>query len=168
MRGYVPLGKFAGAGTPFEWPQAIGHDRQPFASFPCGTGQLTAGPDGLALAIFGWVDPSTFEVSNAQMPEGLLGFVLPVIGAWRWDRAYRCKGLTILRPGLPCVLAIAGDFIARFPLGAQAGAQVWTDPATGLPYTADGGGFIATPWTAMQSGGPGARCRISSFARPVN
>jgi hypothetical protein len=188
--------RLAGAGTPFEWYQANGYGRQPFANVVSGPWQLTAGPNGVQLGIFGWADPNTGEVSNQYIPGGALGFVLPVRQMWNWQRAYpQCTppyppGI-ILRPGMQCVLAAIGDFLTRFPLGGEAGNQVWTDPNTGQPYAASAGenlstdsgliivtqggnpistqsgGFVATPWTLMQNGGCNSKLRISSFVKPV-
>lgn len=166
----------SGAGTPFDWHQAIGFDRQPYAQIPSGAWQLTAGPNGVQLGIFGWADPHSGQVSNVEIAGGALGFVLPVIGMYNWQRVFlQANALGcgppafILRQGMQCILAAAGDFLTRFALGAQAGQRVYVDPATGLPYGGNSGGLVATPWTVMQEG---CRCnavlRISSFAAPLS
>jgi hypothetical protein len=169
---YTP-GRLEGAGTPFNWPAAIGYGRAPFANFVSGKGGCTAGPSGVALGIFGWVDPGSGEVSNVQSAGTFLGFVLPVFNLWNWQRVYSvCSPpsppLLVLRPGIECVVAVAGDFLTRFPQGGEAGSQVWADPATGLPYSSNIGGLVATPWTLMQTGDCNAQLRISSFVRPLN
>ena len=164
----------SGAGTPFDWPTAIGYSRQPFANVVAGPGALVAGPDGCFLGRFGWTDPNSGQVSNAFVAGGLLGFVLPVVQWWNYQRVRPTRdasGYPVLelRAGLPCVLAATGDFYARFPFPAQAGQRVFVDPATGLPYGADGGGYVATKWTVMESScGCNGRLRISSFAVPFN
>lgn len=174
MRGFATHGRLEGAGTPFEWPAAVGYSRQPFTNLVSGAWALTAGPNGCALGIFGWADPNSGEVSNAQITGGALGFVLPVRGMWNWQGVYTQCGapgtppLLMRRPGLGLVLASQGDFLTRFPLGAQVGQQVFTDPATGLPYSGNPGGFVPTPWTVMQSGSCNERCSISSFTPPFN
>lgn len=174
MRGATYPGLLSGAGTPFDWPTALGYSRQPFTNLLAGRGGLTAGPNGVALGIFGWADPNTGQVSNVQGSGQQLGFVLPIFEMWNWQGVYRQCGapgtppLLIRRPGLEVVLASQGDFLTRFPLGAQAGQQVFTDPATGLPYSGNPGGYVPTGWTVMQSGGCNERCRISSFTRPFN
>lgn len=174
MRGMNP-GRLAGAGSPFNWPASIGYARQPYASFPAGPWRCIAGPEGVALGIFGWVDPNTHEVSNVQTEGAHLVFVLPVVGMWNWNRCYPNRVAPcgppqiILRAGLEVVPAVQGDFLTRFPLGAQAGARVWTDPATGLAYDANlTGGYIATPWTVITNCGCNGLARISSFTAPVN
>ena len=172
MRSEVTPGKLEGAGTPFNWPTAIGYGRQPFANVPASAGTMTAGPNGVQLGLFGWADPVLGEVSNES--PGILGFVLPVPRAWNWQKCTPTlpgspvRGL-ILRAGLACVLAASGDFVTTFPFGAQAGNQVFTDPATGVPYSGNPGGLVATPWTVMSSAcGCNARVRISSFVAPFN
>lgn len=163
-----------GAGTPFDWPEAIGYGRQPFACVPAGRGALTAGPDGAVFGIFGWADPVTGEVSNSLIDGGFLGIVLPIVQWWNWQRAYPqrgpdCSRQIVLRPGTALVLASQGDFIVRFPLPVQAGAAVYVDPATGLPYGANPGGYVRSAWVAMRSAcGCGERVRISSFATAFN
>lgn len=172
-RGGTP-GRLEGAGTPFDWPASIGFDRQPFANFVAGKGACVAGPDGLALGIFGWVDPNSGEVSNAQIEGGFLVFVLPVINAYNWQRCFTQMGPAgvpqlVLRAGLPCVVAAQGDFVTLFPQGAQAGQQVWVDPATGYAYGSDTGGLVASPWTVMENRcGCNVKLRISSFAKPLS
>ena len=186
--------RYFGAGTPFQWFLDTGYGRQPFTSFPAGKGGIAAGPDGIAIGQFGWVDPD-LQTINWQLVDGwtMLAFVLPTYNGWNWQRVYpqpspACSGITpnlsglnpppatplapftlyMLRAGMQCVPAISGDFLTRFPLGGQAGNQVWADPSSGLPYDSDLGGYVATPWTLMQSGGCGAALRISSFNAPVN
>src|SRR5579875_229436 len=193
MRAMQSSGRQYGAGSPFHWFPELGYGRPPFASLVAGAGGITAGPNGVALGLFGWVDPTTLEVSNVASAGALLGFVLPTFDRWNWQRAYPqppagCCGVTpnfsglnpappapaapfpllMLRVGMPCVVAAAGVFNARFSLGGQAGNRVWADPASGLPYDSDLGGYVATPWTLMQSGGCGAALRISSFVSPFN
>ena len=174
MRLGLTAGRLSGAGTPFNWPAAIGYERQPFASLVSGAGQLAAGPNGVQMGIFGWADAVTGEVSNVQSTGALLGFVLPVIGLYNWQRCAPTplgalvRGL-ILRAGIQCVMAVAGDFLTVFPFGGQAGKRVFTDPATGVPYSGNPGGLVATPWAVMETG---CRCnatlRISSFSAPLN
>lgn len=193
------LARLDGAGTPFDWPEAIGYGRQPFVSMPSGAWMCVAGPDGLAVGAFCWVDPDTGEASNVQAEGALLGFALPVANPYNlWERAFiraPC-GLNpfaqqIVRPGVQCVIAIAGDFIVKFPQGGAAGSKIGASPFTGLPYTGGCPSFVTdsdgeivfdsygnpviasvatipTPWTLAQGGGPGSRLRMSSFIQPFN
>lgn len=170
MRAAISTGaRLAGAGTPFNWPQSIGYTRQPNACLITGPWAITAGPDGVAIARFGWIDPDSGEVSNVLEAGAALGFVLPVPNLYNWQRAYPQAGAIILRPGMACAIAAQGVFRTRFPLGAEAGSQVWTDPATGLPYSSNvTGEYVPTAFTVMGNGGCGARLTISSFVAPFN
>jgi hypothetical protein len=174
-----------GAGSPFDWPVAIGYERAPLATLAA-----VAGPLGVAIGIFGWIAPNG-TLSNSQVATSQLAFVLPVVNAYNWQRVYQSfpadTGLNIsgyptdpyvntaafplqvVRAGYPVVGATVGVFNTRFPFGAQVGNQVWTDPATGLAYASNvTGGYIATPWTAMGNGQANAVIRISSFIPPLS
>lgn len=171
--------RFDGAGTPFNWNEANGFGRQPFVSLTVGPwAAVAAGPNGVAVGAFCWVDPDTGEASNVQVPNTLFGFCLPLANRYNlWERAYvqypdPVTGTPpfpqeVIRPGVACTVAAAGVVAAKFPLGGQAGVQVFTDPATGLPYSGNvTGGYAATPYTLTQSGGPGCRLLMSSFVTP--
>jgi hypothetical protein len=174
VRGATP-GRLEGAGTPFDWPQAIGFGRQPYASLVAGAARLTAAATtGVAAGQFGWADPVTGQVANVFTAGWALGFVLPPRQWWNWQRAYTQRGpfgppQLILRPGTEVIVAAAGDFLTLFPFGAQAGNRVYADPATGYASSGNPGTFIATPWTVMASRCEcNARVRISSFTAPLN
>lgn len=166
-------GRLNGAGTPFNWAAAIGYGREPYASIVAGKGALTAGPQGVQIGIFGWVDPVTGQVTNTQVAGALLGFVIPVLNWYNWQRVMPSKNalgrVLIIRAGVECVIANQGDFTTTFLLGAQAGQQVYVDPATGFPYGGNPGGLVPTPWTVMESGCTcNAKLRISSFVKPTS
>lgn len=164
---------YSGGGTPFDWPLFIGYGRPPYASVDAGPFALTAGPNGLAVGAFAWVNPVNGQASNAQVEGGKFGFVLPVprladpeVATTSCANGFPQR---VLRPGMACVVGAVGEFEAAFPQGAQVGMQVYVDPATGLPYTnSNGGAYIGTRWTAMQNCGARARARISSFVSPFN
>jgi hypothetical protein len=185
-----------GAGTPFDWPEAIGYGRAPFASFSAGAWECVAGPEGVAVGCFGWIDPDSGQVSNKLIAGALMGFVLPTANPYNmWERVTFRRGppfpQMVIRPGVRCVVASVGDFRAKLPNGGQIGARVYADPATGLPYaqgafilpsidnlsismdsasvTFDGAGYyIPTRWTLCQSGNAGASLRISQMVKPFN
>lgn len=164
---------YAGGGTPFDWPLFIGYGRPPYACIDAGPFAILAGPDGVAVGSFGWVNPTNGLVTNTQVDGAALGFVLPVawlgdpeVATWSCANGFRQR---VLRPGMNCVVAAVGEFVPTFPQGAQVGSQVYVDPATGLPYTdSNSGAYVATQWTAMQSCGARASARISSFVSPFN
>lgn len=162
-----------GAGTPFNWTEAIGFGRQPFISFQSGAFECSAGPNGVAIGAFGWIDPKSGEVSNTVIAGAFMGIVLPLAYSYnQWERAYIQPGppfpQMIIRPGIACTVATVGTFSMKFPDGGQAGMQVCADPATGLPYSGNRGTDIATRWTLCRSGEAGARLRISSLVKPFN
>ena len=174
-----------GAGTPFNWPVAIGYERPPLACLPTGAGAAVAGAPGCAHGIFGWVAPDG-TTTNSQVAGGILAFMLPVLDGYNWQRAYpsfpagsdeNISGfptdpytntapfpLHVIRPGNPVVPATMGRFNTKFILGAQIGSLVWTDPNTGLPYASQvDPSYILTPWTVMGSGGANAVLPISTL-----
>ena len=173
MRTAWNPGRLSGAGTAFDWWQAQGFSRAPFAAFPAGAGSPIAGSAGLALSRFGWLNTDTGEASNVYAAGSFLGFVLPVpqllVPPLRYPSLTFPCGVPTLRPGMRCVIASQGAFVTRCPLGAQAGNAVWTDPATGLPYGSNlTGGYIQTRWTVAGTGECNARLRISSFLPAFN
>lgn len=163
---------YAGGGTPWDWPLFNGYGRPPHTTLTVGGFALSAGPNGVAIGTFAWVDPDTGEVSNTQIPNGPMGFVLPVVRIWDPMEATstRINGFLqrVIRPGLACVLAATGDFETLFPAGASAGSQVFTDPSTGLPYTFNPGSYVPTPWTACRDSAPLSRGRMSTSIKPFN
>lgn len=167
------LGTLDGYGTPFDYPEAIGYGRQPFASYPAGVGQCVAGPNGTAVGCFAWVDSDSRIASNTYIPGSLIGFVMPLANRYNlWERAYirHCWPFPqmVVRPGVACGVASLGTFRAKFPDGGQVGSRVYADPDTGLPYGAGGLALIPTNWTLTQSGGPGSRLLISQMVQPFN
>lgn len=187
----LEAGRF-GAGSPFDWPVAIGYERSPFASLPIGGFATVAGPVGVAIGIFGWVNAAG-EVSNA-MPIGApatLVFVLPTRNGYNWQRVYPslpalcAKNLSgypsdpyqnpapfplqVIRSGIETIVSSTGTYDTRFPLGATVGSTVWVDPLTGLAYDSNATGtYVQTKWIALASGAANAVVRISSLVSPIN
>jgi hypothetical protein len=161
-----------------------------------GVWPYAVGPNAVIINAFAWLDPDTsFVSSSPEVAGAVLVFVPPPLDVRNIQRAYRLYPpysvplppwfndffplidqsalpnfppfpITVLRPGMPCTIATVGDFCTRFEFGGEAGSTVWADPATGLAYTSDGGGFWRTNFTLMQSGGAGASMLISSFSLP--
>jgi hypothetical protein len=168
-----------GAGTWFDYPDCIGLSRQPFASMVAGPWAASAGPQGCAVGAFGWIDVATGIVTNQFSAGQLLVFTLPHANPYNlWERVFiqprdPSTGLPpfsqeVVRPGVRLVTAIAGVFSPKFPAGGIAGARVYADPTTGLPYAGNlTGALRPTPYTLMQSGGCGRNLRISSFVPPL-
>ena len=173
----------------YTWPLDVGYSRPPFANLVAGAGALVAGPNGLTLARFAWVNPQG-QASNWYAPGYQLGFALFNYDQWNWQRVYNQAGTTVLRSGQQCQLASIGDFAMRFPQGAIAGSPVWANPSdgtascqpSGLAAVLDSSGepvldssgniiyaqaqFIQTKWVAMRNGGCNCLTLASSFAFP--
>lgn len=141
-------------GYPYEGAFA---SRNPYA---CLAGAYAVGNTDIAMGRFGWV--ANGQVSNVQSPNAPLGLILPRYGLW--SMSYWSQGAFYLRAGKNVTLATAGDFWVRFPYGAFIGASVYADPATGIAYTADGGGFERTTWTVITDAQAGGLAIISPYA----
>lgn len=122
--------------------------RAPFASLPAAR---AAGADNVALGRFAWADPATGDVSNVAT----VGFPFGLAMQYRRNRAgegqatFVQNGVRYLIAGKPITLGDTGVFWVRFPQGASIGAIVYIDPATGITYAADGGGFIPTKYRVV-------------------
>lgn len=129
--------------------------------YSCLAGNYAAGPTDIAMGRFGWGDPGPATVSNVQTPKTNLGLIVPRFGLW--SAVYLQAGVWYLRKGKPVTLAVKGDFWVRFPYGAIAGCPVYADPATGIAYAADGGGFALTNWQAVTDAPAGGLAIISPY-----
>ena len=189
MNGVGLQARRFGAGSPFDWPVAIGYERPPLACLAIGGFAATAGQPGVAHGIFGWVAPDG-TTTNSYVPNGILAFILPVLNAYNWQRVYpsfpassgeNISGfptdpytnnapfpLHVIRPGNPVIPAVLGTFNSKFPNGAMVGQQVWVDPDTGLPYgSQESPTYLQTGWTVMRSGGACSILRIASLMPPL-
>lgn len=153
------IGNALAARAPFGVYEGAFASRNPVCTLPPGT---VVGASDIAVARFAWADPASFEVSNVRMAGGVLGLVMPVPGR-NWGAVYWSRGVQYLRAGKPCTLYSSGDFYVRFPLGGLIGSPTWVDPATGIAYGADGGGFVLTSWTAVTNVRPGSLGVISPY-----
>lgn len=134
-----------------------------------GQGALVAGVSpGAGVGLFGWaaVDGS---VGNARLADtDRLGFVLPYIKPQgrHWQAVYWDDPSKVwrIRTGLPVTLAVAGEFYARFDLGASVGQPVYTDPATGFAYSGASLGLELTPFVVARSAAAGCTAPISTWS----
>lgn len=136
---------------------------------------VQAEPNGLALARFGWVDPTTgLAYSARQDSSNLLGFVypVPILGVWAdwrykyWDQARRAF---ILRGGMEATLARRGDFWARFPGGSYVTQTVYVNVLDGTALAVDRNsgpvdGFEISPWTVVSECSPDGLAIISTWS----
>lgn len=133
--------------------------RNPYGSLPTTS---VVGAVDIAVGRFGWLDPLTDEAANIALDNAIIGLVQPRYGLW--SLTYVLKGVRYVRAGKPITLCVTGDFWVRFPFGARIGDIVYADPATGIAYSADGGGFIATKWKAVTNTNPGCLGIISPYS----
>lgn len=151
MRGLLsPFGQYEGAFA----------SRAPACTLPTNT---VVGSQDLAAGRFAWADPITGECSNARISGAQYGIVQPTWG--RWPLTYWFKGVRYVRAGKPVTLYVSGDFWVKFPNGALIGQTVYIDPATGIAYGADGGGFVATKFQVTTNTRVGSLGIISPYTR---
>ncbi len=149
VRRYAPFGVYEGS----------------FASrnvVACMIANTVVGAVDIAVGRFGWSDPVTGEVSNAQIENGQLGIIMPRPG--RWDLTYWQRGIYYLRAGKPVTLWVSGDFYLRFPQAAFIGNTVWVDPATGIAYGSNvTGGYVQTKFTVTTNASVGGLAVVSPY-----
>jgi hypothetical protein len=116
----------------------------------------------LACARFAWADPATGVTTNTEIEGGRIGLVMPAPGR-NWQATYWERGVQYIRAGKPCTVITSADLYCRFPLGGLIGSPVWVDPATGIPYAVDGGGYVPTRFTLVTDTPAGALGVISPY-----
>ena len=154
-----------GRRAPFGVYEGAFADRNPVA---CLCPSTVVGSQDIAVGRFGWADPATDEVSNAKIVGALYGIVMPRPGTWELTYMQRSPGsppVRMLRAGKPVIVWVSGDFYLRFPLGALIGATVYTDPATGIAYGTNLGGYIATKWSVTTNVAPGGLGIVSPYTK---
>ena len=122
----------------------------PYHTVLAGEGALKAGAGGVKIGVFAWVDPATGLVTNAQVANGVLGFV-------RRDNTalinqYLAESSMLIPAGFGITLYDKGDFWARFAGGATIGQKVFasitngtvTSAATAPADTVDTGFVVAS------------------------
>lgn len=134
---------------------------------------VVAGPHGVAVGAFCWVDPDSGQANNSLSEASLFGFVLPIQNQYNlWERAFIRNGFPfqqmIVRPGVGCAVASSGAFRAKFSEGGNVGDRVFADVNTGLPYSTASDDRIPTRWTLTQGGAAGALLLMSNLVRPFN
>lgn len=158
----------------------------PFSSVLGGAGSWRAGPDGILQGRFGFGNPATGFVMNAQQtPADSLGIIIPlqsvnganggVIGgpaalggplaAWTWqtwDRVYKAWRL---REGLVATLMNRGNFWLKFASGANYGDTVYASLTDGSAISGDPTGAAETSFFVVSNGGAGCLAQVSSTAK---
>lgn len=123
-----------------------------------------AGPDGLAVARFGFADFNSGLATNARTSaKQMLGWVFPVVNG---NSAVRvCRGQRYVRPGVGVTMMAAGDYWARFLAGAMAGAVVYASTVDGTAISGQSANVEATRWYVATDCGPGGLAIISTTSR---
>lgn len=138
--------------------------RNPRATLLAGSFAFRAGPDGLAVARFGWADVDTSLATNARAtPSQLLGWVLPVAAGYSAVRVAR--GVSVIRPGVGVTMMAGGDFWAKFHGGASAGQRVYASLIDGSPISGEAADAEATPWYVATDAAPGGLAIISTTTK---
>lgn len=135
--------------------------RNPYAVQVGGPISFRAGPNGLAVARFGWGDVDSGLVNNLRSKATeVLAYVFPVING---NSAVRvCRGQRFARPGVGVTLMRSGDYLVRFPAGAQAGQPVYASSVDGTPISGQASDAEATRWQVVTDTGPGGLAVIST------
>lgn len=94
----------------------------PNASMLSGEGTLVSGTDGVTVGVFAWADADG-KVSNKKTAGARIGFVHREQQAS--ITAYLAEHGNQILPGQIITLAVAGDFWAHFPTGAEIGQNVF-------------------------------------------
>lgn len=167
---FAPFGGINGALDPSRFEGSlISRAYQPVpSSVLAGPGALRAGGD-LLQGRFGWADPVTGLVTNAQGAGTLLGLVLPKVRppvrrfSQQWTWAYTdAGGLTYIRSGIGVTLVSNGNYCVRFPAGAVVGEVVYADILDGHAVSGEADGSFQTPWTVAVGCTPGCLGEIST------
>lgn len=140
-------------------------DCNPITSVVGGPGQNVAGPDGLVMGRFGWVDANGIATNARTDASQRLGFVLRLYGTWQ--RVYWDSRRWFLRAGLGAQILSRGDFWARFANGADAGQPVYADLLDGQCCSGQTADAELTPWAVVTSCGPNSLAVISTWSKYV-
>ena len=157
-----------------------------YASAPAGAGAWRSAPGGLLQGRFGFGDPSTGLVWNAQQTAAdSLGIVIPlqsvnaanggVVGGpaalggpqarWTWQTWDALARAWRLRAGLVATLMPTGQFYLKFAGGANYGDTVYASQSDGSAISGALAGAVATPFKVCQQVGAGRLAIVSSTAR---
>lgn len=140
----------------------------PYATYVAGEGALVAGPNGLTVAAFAWVDSETLTASNAQ-PSGNTaapdGFVFND-GSASIANIYSESTMTF-PSGYMVTLMVAGDFYAVTTTAATVGQKIFASTTNGAISTGAAGatvsGSVETEFYARSAGNAGDLIKIGTW-----
>ena len=139
----------------------------PYNSVLAGPGALVAGPAGLTVGRFAWVDATRTLAGNAQVgsnpPDGFVHrasnptFII----------LYLAETTMLVQPGFGVTLHSAGAFWARTSTATTFGQKVFASTTTGQCCTGAAGatiaGFIETKWFCHSVQAAGELMKISNI-----
>ncbi|RVT95244.1 hypothetical protein EOD42_16800 [Rhodovarius crocodyli] len=104
----------------------------PRFTYNAGEGQIVAGPLGVTVGRFVWVDPSGTTATNYGSG--------PVAGFIHREQqglitTFLAESSMLIRPGMPVTVMTGGDFWARSATGGIIGQKVYANYATGVITT---------------------------------
>lgn len=138
--------------------------RNPGSVLLAGPVSFRAGPNGLAVARFGWADVDSGLVDNVRTDSAqMLGFVFPVVNGNSAVRIHR--GQRYVRPGVGVTMMQAGDYWVRFHGGALAGSAVYASLVDGTAVSGEADGAELTRWLVATDTGPGGLAIISTTSK---
>lgn len=138
---------------PYAWPEGLRATSNPWGNLQTNE-PLAAGPDGLIVGRFAWVNAELQTVSNRWALGFQLGFV-PLIQLSYPGLHLIAGGLLQLRAGYAAVVVSFGDFWARFPYGAQVGDRVYAAAIDGAPISGQAIDAMPTRWKVATNCAPG-------------
>lgn len=141
----------------------------PAASMPAPEGGCAAGPDGVILGRFGWLDPATGTVTNERTDDTQqLGVTIPQFLNPR-NRIYPALSaegpVTKLRQGKNMTLASNGAFWLRFAGGAIPGQKVYANLLDGSAIAGQTVGAELTPYIVCTMAQPGDLAIVSTSSK---
>ncbi len=121
-----------------------------------------AGPQGIVIGNFVWVDPDTGLALNSQQ-NGIIA--IAALESFRYPVLYQKNNVLMTSPGNTIYPWTAGYFWAPFPSGAIQNDPVYADNATGTPITGSGDVSSAseTSFSVYTPCKPGGLAIIANF-----
>ncbi len=121
-----------------------------------------AGPQGIVIGNFVWVDPDTGLSLNSQQ-NGIIA--IAAIESFRYPVAFQKNNALMTSPGNTIYPWVSGYFWTMFPGGAIQNDPVYADNATGTPITGSSATATAskTSFSVYTPCKPGGLAIIENF-----
>jgi hypothetical protein len=139
----------------------------PYNSVLAGPGALVAGPQGLTVGRFSWVDATRTYAGNVQVGAAAPdGFVHRGSNP-TFITIYLAETTMLVQPGFGVTLHSAGAFWAKTSTVTTFGQKVFANTATGAACTGAAGatiaGFVETKWFCHTVQNAGELMKISTI-----